>query len=43
MLALFKEIKRLEALRDSTVDPEERRRLADSIWNLERDADTHYE
>lgn len=43
MLSLFKEIKRLEALLAEETDPAKRRRLADDIWNLECDAQTHYE
>lgn len=43
MLALFREIKRLEALRDASTDDAERSRLAGEIWNLECDAQTHYE
>jgi uncharacterized small protein (DUF1192 family) len=43
MLALYAEIARLEAELATCTDADRRRRLADDIWNLERDAVTHYE
>lgn len=43
MLALFKEIKRLEALLATETDAAKRAEIAADIWNLECDAQTHYE